>query len=59
MNKERFCWYCGASLGEIEDSHYEPTDTCGKRECERAANDEARAQREEAHRQLDRDMGWD
>lgn len=56
--KERFCWNCGASLGVIEDRHYDRRDTCGSRECEREARDEERAEREDAHRQLDEDMGW-
>lgn len=57
-SRERFCWYCGDSLGVVEGRHYEHTDTCGKRECERAAGDAARAERDEAHEQLDRDRGW-
>jgi len=56
--KERFCWNCGASLGVIEGRHYDRRDTCGSRECEREARDEERAEREDAHRQLDEDMGW-
>lgn len=56
--RERFCFNCGASLGVIEDRYYDRTDTCGDRECERAARDQAECEREDAHEQLDRDMGW-
>lgn len=57
-SKMRHCWNCGAELGFIEARHYDRTDTCGKRECEREARDQAAAEREDAHEQLDRDMGW-
>ena len=56
--KMRYCWYCGEELGVIENRHYDRSDTCGKQECERAARDAARAEREESHERLDRDMGW-
>lgn len=56
--KERHCFNCGASMGFIENKYYDRRDTCGKRECEREARNEAYAEREEAHEQLDRDMGW-
>jgi hypothetical protein len=52
------CEYCGDDLGcEIEKWPGEPI-TCGKRECERWAREEALAERDEAHDRLDRDMGW-
>lgn len=57
-SRERFCAYCGESLGFIEDRYYERNDTCGKLECDRVMRDDAAAEREEAHEQLDRDMGW-
>lgn len=56
LKKMRHCFYCGAELGYYTD--YDPLDTCGARECDRAARDIARQQRDEAHEQLDRDMGW-
>jgi hypothetical protein len=56
--RERFCAYCGDSLGVVEDRNYDRTDTCGKRECERYFCDQAREDREEAHEQLDRELGW-
>lgn len=54
--KMRFCFNCGAELGVY--SSYDPLDTCGASECEREAANAARQEREEAHEQLDRDMGW-
>ncbi len=54
--KMRHCFYCGAELGVYAD--YDPRDTCGKRECEREAQDSYTAERQEAHDELDRDMGW-
>lgn len=56
--RERFCWNCGESLGEIELRHYDRRDTCGASACEREAREAARAEREEAHERLDRDLGW-
>lgn len=56
--KMRHCWNCGAEMGVIESKYYDRSDTCGKTECEREARDQARAERDEAHEQLDRDMGW-
>lgn len=54
----RHCFYCGDEMGVIEDKFYESHDTCGKRECDRAAQDHQGMDREEAHRRLDEDMGW-
>lgn len=56
--KERFCAYCGDSLGVIKSAHYDRNDTCGKRECERAMADMVQGEREDAHEELDRIMGW-
>jgi hypothetical protein len=56
--KIRHCPNCGAGMGFIEDRYYDRRDTCGSRECEREARNDAYAEREEAHEQLDRDMGW-
>jgi hypothetical protein len=56
--KERFCRYCGESMGVIEARYYEPSDPCGKPECHREAQDAMQAERDEAHERLDRDMGW-
>jgi hypothetical protein len=57
--KLRHCWNCGASMGLIEDRHYDRRDTCGQNACEREARDERAAERSEAHEQLDRDRGWE
>lgn len=55
--KIRHCFNCGK---QIEDSaYYDRLDTCGDRECDRAARDAERQERDEAHEQLDRDNGWD
>lgn len=53
----QFCWYCGAELG-VYVSTPSDRDTCGKIECSREAYRDAMHEREEAHEQLDRDMGW-
>jgi len=57
--KTEYCDYCGEYLGGPVEK-YDSSDliTCGKQECERWARDELRAQREEAHRQLDEDLGY-
>lgn len=57
--KMRHCWYCGAELGEIEDHLYDRSDTCGSRKCDRALREQAEEEREDAHRQLDRDLGYE
>ena len=54
--KMRYCFNCGEELG-VYDGHDE-LDTCGARECERAARDAAAERRAEAHEQLDRDLGY-
>lgn len=55
--KIRHCWNCGADMGFIENRFYERTDTCGSRECDRAARDAYRdayeAERQEAHDAVD------
>ena len=53
----RHCFYCGEELGVYAD--YDPLDTCGAQECQRAASDALRSERDEAHERLDRDRGWD
>ena len=57
--KVKFCENCGSELfiPETRGFHREMI-TCGSSECERAARDDERQQREEAHEQLDRDEGW-
>lgn len=58
MRAMRYCFYCGEELG-VYDDFGERYETCGKRECERAARDSQAQEREEAHEQLDREMGYD
>jgi hypothetical protein len=55
--KMRHCWYCGAELGVYSD--YDRLDTCGKPECLREVQIALAQERDEAHRQLDQDRGWD
>lgn len=57
--KRRRCWHCGADMGVIEDRFYDRGDVCGAAECNRAAREQAQADRDEAIERLDRDMGWD
>jgi hypothetical protein len=58
-SRERHCWFCGASMGIVENRHYHRDDTCGRAECEREARAAARHERDEAHDLLDQDRGWD
>jgi hypothetical protein len=51
--RERFCWWCGASLGALADKDYEPIDTCGAQECENEASLAIADSAEEAHKALD------
>lgn len=52
------CEYCGEDLGCDVDKWPGEMVTCGKQECQRAERDFYQEQREEAHEQLDRDMGY-
>ena len=54
--KIRHCFYCGKELGV--SSWSDPYDNCGSPECARAARDAEQGEREEAHEQLDRDLGY-
>ena len=56
LPRMRHCFNCGAELGRYSD--YDRLDHCDARECARAARDAAEQERDEAHEQLDRDMGW-
>lgn len=55
--KMQHCHYCGEELG-VFDAYYGDIQSCGKRECERSARDIQAQERDEAHEQLDRDMGY-
>ena len=57
LSRMRHCFNCGEELGCYAD--HDPLDHCGKTECVREAQYAAKAERSEAHDQLDRDMGWD
>jgi hypothetical protein len=52
----RRCFNCGEELGAY--ANYDRLDTCGKRECDREARAIREEERQNAHDQLDRDMGW-
>lgn len=52
------CEYCGDDLGHEVEKWPGDFIVCGKRECVRAERDHYAGQREEAHEQLDRDMGY-
>jgi hypothetical protein len=56
--KMRYCFNCGCELGMIEDRNYVRTDTCGDAACEREVRDMYEREREERHREVDRDYGW-
>lgn len=54
--KLRHCFNCGSEMGVYAD--YDPLDTCGQTECNREAAASMAQQRDEAHEQLDRDLGY-
>lgn len=56
--KMRHCFNCGAELGVMSRWEFDPLDTCGKTECEREARIAHERERQDAHEQLDRDMGY-
>lgn len=58
MTKRYVCWNCGKDMGEWDRRYCDSTDTCGAQECERAARAARDQERDEAHVQLDRDMGY-
>lgn len=52
------CEYCGADLGGPVEKWHGDFIVCGERECQRAERDFHAERRDEAHEQLDRDMGY-
>lgn len=54
--KMRYCFNCGEEIGVYAD--YDRLDDCGKMECQREVRHILAAEREEAHDQLDRDLGY-
>lgn len=58
MKKMQNCCWCGEELG-VYDAPYNHADTCGNRECDREARGMHEEQREQAHHDLDQQMGLD
>jgi hypothetical protein len=56
--RRHHCAYCGDDMGPW-NAYSRRGDCCGKGECQNFEREEARAEREEAHEQLDRDLGYD
>jgi hypothetical protein len=56
--KQRHCLNCGADMGFVEDRFWDRLDVCGAEECNRAQRDAYAQEREQAHENLDRDMGY-
>lgn len=56
MARNKTCSWCGEDLGVPHDREPE---SCGKLECNREVRMQIQEEREDAHDQLDRDMGWD
>ncbi|KKW92654.1 hypothetical protein YP76_06880 [Sphingobium chungbukense] len=56
-SNRHYCFNCGADIGP-KDRFSEPLDDCGALECVREARNAYQQERDEAHEQLDRDMGW-
>jgi hypothetical protein len=52
----RHCFNCGEELGR--SAYHDRLDHCGNPECAREARNAEQEMREQAHEQLDRDMGW-
>lgn len=52
----RYCFNCGEELGRYWD--YDRLDNCGKRECQREAQDAQAEERQEEHDKLDDSRGW-
>ena len=55
--RRHYCFNCGEDLGAW-DRFSEALDTCGAPECTREMRNALAQERDEAHEQLDRDMGW-
>jgi len=57
MEKRHHCFNCGTDIGP-KDHWSSSLDDCGAIECQREARNAYAQEREEAHEQLDRDMGY-
>ena len=55
--KRATCWNCGEDMGPWT-KYSDRSDSWGAPACERVARWEAVGEREAAHEQLDRDMGY-
>lgn len=55
--KMQHCFNCGEELG-VYVHEWRDIECCGKHECQRELRNALAQEREEAHEQLDRDMGW-
>ena len=55
-DKERFCCYCGASLGRYKD--YDRYDTCGEIECNREARGAIEQEMDERIDRVREDYGY-
>lgn len=58
MWKVSQCEWCGDDLGGAVEKWPGEMVTCGKRACDHEAREDAKQRREEAHEQLDRDLGY-
>ena len=60
MSKEKMkhCAYCGAEIGMAGPMYFRDPESCGKAECSREVSAMYREEREAAHEQLDRDLGY-
>lgn len=54
--KMQHCFNCGEELGLYVA--WDNLEACGKSACQRELQDAFRAEREEAHEELDRNMGY-
>ena len=56
--KVKHCENCGVELFNPQTRFHGEMVTCGSSECDREARNSELQQREEAHEQLDIDLGW-
>lgn len=56
-DRRHYCFNCGEDIGRWERGCDE-RDDCGRPECAREGQAAYAYEREAAHEQLDRDMGW-
>ncbi len=55
--KMQHCFNCGEELG-VYVHYVHDIECCGAQECNREMQNIYQQERDEAHEQLDRDMGW-